>query len=77
MIDMSERVDCQWMKKYKSPGFHKDEPCNICKGYVVVNDRGTCPFESITYTLIPELQHLVTADERLYSLIQAHEGKRG
>ena len=68
MIDMSERRDCQWMRKHKKIGIGKDEPCNICKGYVVVNDKGTCPFESITDELIQDLQHLVTADERLYSI---------
>lgn len=65
---MSERRNCQWMKKHRKIGIGKDEPCNICKGYVVVNDKGTCPFTSITYELIQELQHLVTADERLYSI---------
>lgn len=71
---MSERRKCQWMIKNRERGMgkliqsKKDEPCNICKGYVVVNDRGTCPFKSITYELIQELQHLVTADERLYSI---------
>ena len=64
---MSERRNCQWMKNDRFRGF-KEESCNICKGYVVVNDRETCPFESITYTLIPHLQHLVTADERYYSI---------
>ena len=68
MINMSERRNCQWMRKHRKVGIGKDEPCNICKGYVVVDNKGTCPFESITYTLIPHLQHLVTADERFYSI---------
>ena len=74
MINMSERRNCQWMNKNRTHGFgrfipsKKDEPCNICRGYVVLKGKATCPFESITYELIQDLQHLVTADEKLYSI---------
>ena len=63
---MSERSECQWMNKNRK--VYKDEPCQICKGKVVVNRIALCPFCTETYGLIPELQHLVTADERLYSI---------
>ena len=66
--DMSERRNCQWMRKHRKIGIGKDEPCTICRGYVVLKGKSTCPFESITSELIQELQHLVTADERLYSI---------
>lgn len=61
---MAERRHCQWMKNNK----YKDEPCNICKGYVVVKGRGKCPFYTETYALFQHMQHLVTADERFFSI---------
>jgi len=65
---MSERVDCQWMAKYREIGRYNDEPCNICKGYVSNKGKFMCPFQTQTYELFQSTQHLVTADERLYSI---------
>jgi len=65
---MSEREDCQWMGKSREIGIGKDEPCNICKGYVSNKGKFMCPFATETYALFQGTQHLVTADERLYSI---------
>ena len=65
---MAERSDCQWMKKYRKISICKDEPCNICKGYVSNKGKFMCPFQTLTYELFQSTQHLVTADERFYSI---------
>lgn len=61
---MSERIPCQWMNRNK----YKDEPCNICKGYVSNKGMFMCPFATGTYAIFQSTQHLITADERLYSI---------
>lgn len=65
---MGERKDCQWKHIREQRGFRKDEPCSICKGKVVFKKLAICPFHTKTFALFQSTQHLVTADERLYSI---------
>ena len=64
---MAKRVDCEWRRNPIS------EPvCHVCQGWIVLNNATHCPFSGVTGG-VPgdpkqEFQHLITADERLYSV---------
>jgi len=73
---MSERRDCKWMKKFRTIGIGIDEPCNICKGHVKNKGVFMCPFVTGSYALFQSTQHLVTADERLYSIQAGTRAKK-
>ena len=64
---MAERKDCKWRRDPIS------EPvCHVCRGWVVLNNDIHCPFsgghDKVPFSPKPEFQHLITADERLFSV---------
>ena len=64
---MAEREDCKWRRNPIS------EPvCRVCRGWIVLNNELHCPFSGVRGGVPgdtkPEFQHLITADERLFSV---------
>ena len=67
MITMPHRTPCTWRKAPHSKNV--SQICSICYGHVHVNGADVCPFFD-KYEIVHDIQHLITAEERFYSISQ-------
>jgi hypothetical protein len=67
MITMPHRTPCTWRQLPHSENV--SQICSICYGHVNVNGADVCPFLE-KYKIDPTIQHLITAEERFYSISQ-------
>ena len=67
MITMPHRTPCTWRKV--PPSVNVGQICSVCYGHVHVNGEDRCPFFD-KYEIVHDIQHLITAEERYYSISQ-------
>ena len=64
---MAHRTPCNWMSYPRRSA--TEGICSVCLGHIKVDGIEYCPFMG-KYTINPEFQHLLTAEERYYSISQ-------
>ena len=64
---MPHRTPCTWRKE--PPSVNVGAICSICYGHVHVDGVDRCPFFG-KFEIDPEIQHLITAEERYYAISQ-------
>lgn len=64
---MANRRPCKWKSYPRRSSTGKI--CSVCKGKLVVDNEEGCPF-IWDYGINPKYQHLITAEERFYSISQ-------
>ena len=69
---MPHRTPCKWRKLPHSENV--EQICSICYGHVHVNGEDRCPFFN-KYEIVQDTQHLITAEERFYSISQLRKLK--
>jgi hypothetical protein len=67
---MPKRTSCKW-KRFDGPG---RSVCEVCKGYLHIDGVDHCPYH-MDGVPRAEFQHLITAEERYFTIQQLRKLK--